>query len=1371
MNAVTPIITRTEKKIAIALTLLWMTVSMANAGEIYVDAAALPEEADGTAERPYATIQAAVDNAKAGDTIRVAFGVYTNGMTLVSGASYARVYIKGKENLKIIGAGRGKSIIAGSRDPAADTYDDVLTDERTHLVSGVYVEDSDGTVIEGFTIRDGEAFVNVETGFRKGGGVMSDSLKVYVVDCDICHCTARFGAGLYNVTALRCLIDGNAGLTSVGCRDSRLINCILTRNAVGSNYSVAHNSSLFNCTFYGNVGGNAAGNGCVVRNCAIVHLKDGKFSNEIKNVVDDPDDVQFSVLSSTAAKGSCQFLAPAAGDWRLLAGSDAVDAGSWAELAGLDLPEGMEADKDFLLNPVMPVDGKINAGAVQTVVAPAGGALVFADGNCSVDGYVTVGGWPTYAYPEFYPTQFCVRAVLEEGEELYRLERYDPSTGKISTGYLSTVPQLDGNMWLMPPLSVDIAVTNKMIKAGRVIWVDKATGCDTWGEDVDDAGSAAHPYATIQKAVDCITEGNAVVKVLPGDYDTGVTTNEAYGTFRLHVDGKKVRIASEAGAAVTTIRGAPDYATVDSEGLSAGLGTNAVKCVYLRGGNAYLQGFTLADGYTDNERSCDGFRRGSAVVSGAETTTSSDMSTLLDCVITNCRSSYQGIYYTRLMRTRIVDCVTVDQAALACGGMMWGCYARGCTITCGNTTGFINGGAKVWQSTFVGEVKSGKVCSTKNFSCNSIWDGGTYVGSACVFTNSIAYNVKNYNTDVGFSKVDPLFVSRETDGALRSDSPAVGMGDELVSYAFADEYWRVAGGDVNGDPLVFTDGKCTIGAFQKTYGVVEVSVPLPADGGWTLADNVQFGDILLVEGRPLKIVPSTGVRPCIGVSCGGKEHLFTNAPNETIILDYDMLTGTGAKPVITGIYSTCWYVDDDGDDANTGFLPTHPKKTLATAASALQDGDTLRVFPGVYDDGFALHADSATASRVVVKSGTAVVSLEGAEKTIIKGASASPEYATDAYGLGRDACRCAYVDSNSRLEGFTLTGGRVCTNEAVEVIRNGAAVFGAGCDRQSVVSSCIISNNIGYMGTAFKVDLFDCLIVENTTLSAGSGMRTANAYNCCFAKNQGTSVLSYVRDVWGTTVSSDNRDIGGGTAKLLVNFVENGKLFNSLIQGKLDLGGVTYGNHISNCVCAAGSSFGEALSTGRVYMVDFDSQVFVDGVVPVAPDNSAVDAADETLCTNLCSNTDLRGFQRVMNGRRDIGAYEADWRGVYASTLCPVNGALTVESASPDVVKEGDALKINSGTVAATWRNSTGKNVFCEIPVQVTGDGSLTVTLDDEVIGSVGASDGVTKLSFMDKVELHRLVFAYVPGDSGEGAAIVGRFTRSRQAGLVFSVR
>jgi pectin methylesterase-like acyl-CoA thioesterase len=98
---------------AIAFALFCGAFLAAEAGEIHVDAAASPDGADGTQERPYATIQDAVDNAKEGDTIKVAAGIYDRGMRQVSGISYARVSISGKKKLKIVGAGRGRSFIVG----------------------------------------------------------------------------------------------------------------------------------------------------------------------------------------------------------------------------------------------------------------------------------------------------------------------------------------------------------------------------------------------------------------------------------------------------------------------------------------------------------------------------------------------------------------------------------------------------------------------------------------------------------------------------------------------------------------------------------------------------------------------------------------------------------------------------------------------------------------------------------------------------------------------------------------------------------------------------------------------------------------------------------------------------------------------------------------------------------------------------------------------------------------------------------------------------------------------------------------------------------------------------------------------------------
>jgi hypothetical protein len=542
-------------------------------------------------------------------------------------------------------------------------------------------------------------------------------------------------------------------------------------------------------------------------------------------------------------------------------------------------------------------------------------------------------------------------------------------------------------------------------------------------------------------------------------------------------------------------------------------------------------------------------------------------------------------------------------------------------------------------------------------------------------------------------------------------------------------------------------------------------------GGWALSDESAYGEVLVYEnGGSLDIVPATGSRPCAGVSLGGKDYLFTNQPNETISFDYAALVGAGDGLAVSGIYTTDWYVDDDGSDDNTGFLPTCPKKTLATAAALLQAGDTLWVFPGVYDEGDGNHSSNCSKSRVVVKANTSVISLKGAEETIIKGEEASEN--KDGYGNGIGAVRCAHVGSNGLLKGFTLTGGRVDTAVSGESYRNGAAVFGSSANSCSTVSDCIISNNVSVLGTIFKADVRNCLIISNITLNAGAALRKANAYNCYITKNQGESIISLGNHIWSTTVADDNKNLDGSDTTLLTSPEKGSTMFNSLFQGKVTLNQSDADSYcyMSNCVCSTTSTFNDKASTGNVEKVDFTSQQFVDGVIPVAGANAAVDAADESLCPGLYTETDLRGFQRKMNGCIDIGAYEADWRGVYAMTLCSAPNALTVESASSDVVKDGDVLKINSGSIAATWRNATGKNVQCVIPVQVTG-GVLTVTLDDEELGSVSAAEGEVRLSFMNKLESQRLVFAYTPAENDGGAAIVGNFTRNRLAGLVFSVR
>jgi hypothetical protein len=142
-----------------------------------------------------------------------------------------------------------------------------------------------------------------------------------------------------------------------------------------------------------------------------------------------------------------------------------------------------------------------------------------------------------------------------------------------------------------------------------------------------------------------------------------------------------------------------------------------------------------------------------------------------------------------------------------------------------------------------------------------------------------------------------------------------------------------------------------------------------------------------------------------------------------------------------------------------------------------------------------------------------------------------------------------------------------------------------------------------------------------------------------------------------------------------------------------------------------------------------------------------------------------------MNGRLDIGAYEADWRESYAAALFPNANLLSVESASRDVALVDGVLTIPCGKLEATWRNPTGRNVLCTMPVRVVGSGELTVMLDGETLGVVRESDGDVSLSFVGKEDRCAVSFSYEPGDGDVGYAVLGAFVRSRMNGLVFTVR
>jgi hypothetical protein len=119
--------------------------------------------------------------------------------------------------------------------------------------------------------------------------------------------------------------------------------------------------------------------------------------------------------------------------------------------------------------------------------------------------------------------------------------------------------------------------------------------------------------------------------------------------------------------------------------------------------------------------------------------------------------------------------------------------------------------------------------------------------------------------------------------------------------------------------------------FNPSSGSVGIGTSVPKEkldvSGNVLA-NFYYGDGVNLVGIVTQIVPSIGINI--------KE---TEQPGKGIV------TIDAYNPIGKTIY-----VSQTGDDDNTGFAENHPKRTIKSAASVAVFGDTIKVFPGVYEE-------------------------------------------------------------------------------------------------------------------------------------------------------------------------------------------------------------------------------------------------------------------------------------------------------------------------------------------------------------------------------------------------------------------------------------
>ena len=1339
------------KKWTIMAAVVGTLATCASAANTWYVAKDDPNAADtnaGTVAAPFRTIQAALDNPNcvAGDTILVKPGIYDEGGWADEYGYTNRVNIA-KDNITLKSTdGAAVTHIVGAKDPSG------TRGVGTAAIRCMRTDHSD-IIIEGFTLRDGATFVNGNTTQGDGGGILAGSETTYLVDCVVSNCVGVRGGAMCRGSAVRCRIMENYGIVKAAAgRDARFFNCLVVRNESQSGGAMVTNSKLVNSTlgdFREGLGftessrldnsivslvwsaskgsaqdavGNSSGN-CIAYNSVVPYDRTKGGS------------VIFSTFENSFITDGHLFMAPLFCDYRLLPGTAAVTAGAAAQLALYDIDPRIDRWRDLNGEPI-PRKGAIAAGCYQTPAPPPAAGAIALGGNIEIGGR-KVCAHGCYAYPETYPTQWWITAAPPEGTHVLRFTQ--EATDGFSSAWAPMT--MDNRLLLLPPRAVANTLLTTLTHTPGARYVDSETGDD----EANDGLTSATPFKTLQRATETVTNQATVIYCAAGDYREGGALGGGVTNRVCHTRSYAIRFVG-AGADRTFIRGAAD--TTSENRSDDGRGPAAIRCAYATAA-CMFQGFTFADGHS----SWDGATGDSSATRGGGIYNNNSSGRtylhLTDCVITNCSATRGGAAYSALLtRTRITDCFSP-----MCGvrqSRLYACLIDNNVASADSARyGILGPDAPLWFCTAVGRTQDEYLLDASDGLTNSILVSTREIKLSTPYMKGChVWDIKSYASNAGAQRLDPQFVDAANgDYALLASSPAVGGGTEIDDDSY--RYWTPG---YDGHPVLFVGMRPTAGAFQCPRPAYSVSTPawggfVGLEGGATNA--VAFGESVTVA-------YTNGARRCLGLSVDGefKEGVLS----WTYSAPADASTPAPPGRITAEVFSPDWYVDaTNGDDTNDGFTPETAKKTLAEAMTntCLLAGDTVHALPGTYDEGsqplgFSPHGGThAIHSRVEVPSGVALVSTDGPEKTIIKGASATSD--ADSYDCGPGAVRCAAVSANARIEGFTLTGGRTDKVNSDKDDNNGAGVV-CGSKESSLVVDCVISNNVSVRRTVVWGTCVNCRFFDNT-VTANSLLRDGYIYNCVLDHNRGSYIAYDMLGIYNCTFGSDNTLLNKGVTSLIGGVPP--PLYNTICLGRVY--SANYG--ASNCAFLEGASVlpSAANRTNCLVMALADFGLD-DNLRPASLSSPLVDAGSNVWLTADMA-TDVIGGQRVYNGTVDIGAYEFDWRSRYAQILG--SNRLQVTNASPEVVAVENAVRLPAGaSLGLTWGGPDARTAY-RFTADLSGGGDLTLESNGGVATCVSDAN-----EFRSELPVNALGFFC----AGAGYADISAFTR-RTFGTMFYLR
>ena len=777
----------------------------------------------GTEASPFKTIQYAINTATAGDTILVKPGVYaTGGRSFGSSGRYtqpARVYINKRVYIKSTD-GRDVTHIVGNNGNGLNE-----TDGSGGATMCVFADGGHCSIIEGFTLRNGGACS--ASGVAGGIGASGNEWKTnrfVMAYCTISNCTGAVG-GMNGGFAVGCLFSRNAASSRGVAYASSLYNCIVVDTTDGGQEVFKNCGRIVNCTVVNNAyakgpasvdAGNVSSEGGRYYNCAFFGNQVGfsDASGIYSSCVVDGTSYSSSSVNVTELSRNAPYtnltMSAVTGDYRPVAGGRLDGQGDTTFVSLDNIPDAYRW-RDFNGNAIAE-NSAVPIGAILPAAVPATVGVAQTDGKRFKFNNMRAATPDHVHYSETWPSQVKVSPIDSQTNSVVAISVNNYGTQSAFHNWLG---RKDG-IWITPPRAGALDGNGRALgpvplyyqSVSKHLYVD----CNLADYTGHNGTTWALAYATIQEAVAAASGSAAWIHVKGGTYSTGDTTDATLAS--------KARVVVSTGNTVTFIEGvdgAENTTIVGAAGDgSYGWGTDAVRCMILRGGKLCVAGFTFSGGCAYDSGAANNRCYGGGVWCDSTAVT------VADCIFTGCKALNSSASRSgTMLRCRFEGNVSAagvsrEGVSIACiycnnfssGNVCHSMYSSHMGVNCtiydplaGNGSTVQNSDTKMLNCL----VAAGGNLATDNYLAGCVANPNTLAAHAEFDENEVLFDVDQHVADGRTGDFRPL-----------AGSAAMYSGLAETTMYTPEQICRYVTCDYSNNPVAGTDG-VVVGAIADSY--------------------------------------------------------------------------------------------------------------------------------------------------------------------------------------------------------------------------------------------------------------------------------------------------------------------------------------------------------------------------------------------------------------------------------------------------------------------------------------------------------------------------------------------------------------------------